>query len=642
MNGHNSSKRNFLRYAIGAAVASYTLPGFLRSGMALAETGRPHILGAPSPMAIQVAAVPKFTNILPNPLAPGFLATATSPGVYDLRIQQVQQNLGLGGPLTTVWGYRDNAMAQARFPGPTFDVTQGTPIQVNFYNDLVDGAGALLPNPMPVDTTLDWVNPPSAGATMPVPVATHLHGGDTRSLSDGLPDQWETAAATAPVQYYQKSTTFQMPYLYDNAQESGHLWYHDHALGITRTNVYMGLAGLYFLRDANENALRTATARTGAVLPSYPYEMPLVIQDRMFNADGSLFYPDTPMAGTSAVAPSHLPEFFGDVVLVNTQAWPVMAVEPRKYRFRLLNGSDSRFYDLKLVTTANRAGPAITVIGNELGFLDRPAVPSANWVGGPRSVLSIAPGERYDIIVDFTGVRNGTRFLLVNSAAAPYPAGLPITPGTADQIMAFDVTLPLNAAVRNATVTNNTNLRPTAPLGAVTTRGKTIAATRKILLWEGMDSLGRLQTMLGNATPIAATAVPGAADGTMTYKDPVTETPKVGTWEIWEFYNCTVDAHPIHMHLVDFRILNRQAFTFTSTTKAMSDGSTGGALTGVTLARATRAPGAWEAGRKDTVQAFPGEVTRVLVNFKRAGDYVYHCHILSHEDHEMMRPYKVV
>jgi spore coat protein A len=490
-----------------------------------------------------------------------------------------------------------------------------------------------------VQRALDWVSPPAAGATVPVPVATHLHGGDTRSLSDGHPDAWETAVATTPAAYYQSSATFVMPYLYDNAQESGHLWYHDHALGITRTNVYMGLAGLYFLRDANENALR---AGTRPVLPSYPYEVPLVIQDRLFDTDGSLFYPDTPMAGTSAVAPSHLPEFFGDVVLVNAQAWPVLAVEPRKYRFRLLNGSDSRFYDLKLVTTANRAGPAITVIGNELGFLDRPAVPSANWVGGPRNVLSIAPGERYDIIVDFTGIRAGTRLLLVNSAAAPYPAGAPITPGTADQVMAFDVSLPLNAAIRNASVANSTNLRGAAALGAVTTRGKTIAATRKILLWEGVDALGRLQTMLGDATPIAPTATPGATNGTMTYKDPVTETPKVGTWEIWEFYNCTVDAHPIHMHLVDFRILNRQAFTFTSVPKAMSDGSEGGALTGVKLARATRAPGAWEAGRKDTVQAFPGEVTRVLVNFKRAGDYVYHCHILSHEDHEMMRPYRVI
>lgn len=633
MSTESTQRRRFMQ--AGAWLCAAPAATALTWAPASAAAAVVRLKGKPAAKPLDAKKLVQFRNALPNPLDPAFLAQPDG-GVgttYALTIRQTTQNLGLGGPLTTVWGYGSNG-APASYPGPTFDLLQNTNITVSFVNALVDANGVPLPNPMPVDTTLDWANPGGLGGLAPVPVVSHLHGGDTPSPYDGLPDAWST-----PGDLYQ-GRLFTRPYLYQNTQEAGHLWYHDHALGITRTNVYMGLAGLYFLRDNNENDLRVR-----GLLPSHPYEVPIVIQDRQFNADGSLFYPsNTGVVGVPV--PSHVPEFFGDVILVNTQAWPVLKVEPRKYRLRLLNGSDSRFYDLKLVTDKGaRPGPGMLVIGNELGLLDRPASPASNYVGGAAGVLALAPGERYDVIVDFSAVAAGTRLLMVNSAASPYPAGAPVVKNLTDRVMAFDVVLPLNAAVPNARVTATTPLRNatlTPLLGQpVLPAGVALAARRRILLFEGVDRFGRLKTMLGTVDRVR-NVQRTQVQGTLGFKDPITEVPKQNTWEVWEFYNTTVDAHPIHMHLVDFRVQNRQAFTGTVTPKVNTDGSTVGILTAIALRGATRAPGVWEAGRKDTVQAFPGEVTRVLVNFKRTGEYVYHCHILSHEDHEMMRPYQVV
>ncbi|MCU0937304.1 MAG: multicopper oxidase domain-containing protein, partial [Gammaproteobacteria bacterium] len=503
-----------------------------------------------------------------------------------------------------------------------------------------------------VDITLDWANPGAVGGITPVPVVAHLHGGDVQTPEDGGPDAWGTPCATYlglspnpnascanPIPS-QEGRLFSFPYQYDNAQEAGNLWYHDHALGITRTNVYMGLAGFYFLRDPNENALRDA-----GVLPSFPYEVPIVIQDREFDSTGQLLYPVGRVPVNSA-----LPEFFGSVALVNGQAWPKLDVEPRKYRLRLLNGSDSRFYDLRFEVFAkdNKITPGtgvpvpILVIGNELGLLDTPAVPALNTpVGGVRpntpNVLAIGPGERYDVIADFTNVPLGSRVVVTNTALSPYPNAARPANKLLDRIMAFDVVTPLDPLVANATVAIGTDLR-TAKLGAVAIPPGT--PVRRILLFEGVDALGRLQTMLGPVDPDPVTG----QQGTLTYNDPITERPVQGTTEIWEFYNTTVDAHPMHLHLVDFRVIDRQNFTGVLTPKVNTDGSTGAILSPASIQKVGPIvqPAAWEQGKKDTVKSFPGEVTRVLVSFNRAGEYVYHCHILSHEDHEMMRPYEVV
>ena len=649
-----ATRRTFLKSLGLLGLTSVTTPPLLFSRNAIAA----------AVSALNPKQVPQFVNPLPNPLDPAFIFAPDTPGgtAYTLYIEEFTQNLGLGNkqgtPIsTTVWGYGKPGQPPT-FPGRTFEVQQGSAITVTYVNNLVNPVtGDPLPNRMPVDTTLDWANPGAVGGLTPVPAVAHLHGGDSEYLSDGLPDAWSTPyewmeggfpASDSSQSSDQMGRLFSKPYTYENDQEAGTLWYHDHALGITRTNVYMGLAGFYILRDANENALRVpALSGDAPVLPSHPYEIPVVIQDREFSADGSLYYP---AEAKNMPIPTHLPEFFGRVILVNGQAWPKHDVEPRKYRLRLLNGSDSRFYDLRFETFAKdkRIAPGagtplqVWVIGNELGLLDQPALPALDGRPGIPAVpgvLPIAPGERYDVIVDFSKVPAGSQVVVTNSARSPYPdADLPEKDLT-DRLMAFNVVLPFNTGVPEATVAPGTALRTQLmPLGPLLSNTSELPV-RRIMLYEGTDLFGRLQTMLGTVDIDPATGL----QGTLTFKDPITERPQRGKAEIWEFYNTTVDAHPLHMHLVDFRVIDRQAFTGAIEPKVNSDGSNGAILDpdSITLLGNPVAPSAWEAGKKDTVKTFPGEVTRVLVNFKRSGEYVYHCHILSHEDHEMMRPYEV-
>lgn len=635
------TRRNFLRTTTAFAALAAAGLGVPQQAEAFR---RRHHRGRPPAPPFDVNATPKFASVLPNPLDPTYPQLSRPPANWSskMTIREVSVPLGLkypnGAPVSTrVWAYDLDQRRAPVVPGPTIEVNRGSPLTLTFVNGL-NG----VPQRMPVDTTLDWANPGGLQGLAPVPLTTHLHGSRSESKSDGLPEAWST-----PGDVY-KGRLFSKPYVYANDQEAAHLWYHDHVLGVTRLNVNMGLAGFYFIRDANEDYLRNTN-----VLPKWPYEVPLMFLDRSFDNAGQLFYPSTDP--NILISPTHLPEFFGDVMLVNGTPWPKMKVERRKYRFRMLNACDSRFIALKIQTEAPAAtGPSvpsgnrlpIMVIGNELGLLTTPALASwasANNADGPgitqADTLLIGPGERYDVIIDFSNVPLNTRLLMWNDAAIPYNGqaadGIDYTapvPGLTDRIMAFDV-VAANMRVPNATVGLGTYLRPKlGALPAVNTAG---ATTRKILLVEGTDGLGRLQTMLGTVE-----------DGTFVYKDPVTETPKVGSTEIWEFHNTTADAHPIHMHLVDFRIINRENFTATlDTTKVNSDGSTGATVVnganGITLSGNVVAPLPHEAGRKDTVVSYPGQVTRVLVSFPKAGEYVYHCHILSHEDHEMMRRYIV-
>jgi spore coat protein A len=559
---------------------------------------------------------PRFVNPLPNPLAPGYIyqASGIDPQsglpLYEVKVEQTVHEAGLVDPVsgrrlqTTVWAY-GTANQPPVYPGYSFNLRSGQPVKVRYSNAL---NGITYPADVPVDQTMHWAdpmnggNPANAPYTGPVPLVAHQHGGDTDFLSDGLPDAWATPdnAITGRL--------FNALYAYDNSQEATQLWYHDHTVGVTRLNVYMGLAGNYFIRDANEDALR---------LPKYPYEVPLVIQDRQFLANGELYYPSQDPANALAPNPTHLPEMFGDVILVNGAAWPVLEVEPRKYRFRVLNGSDSRVYDMRLSN-----GAPFVQIGSDLGLLNAPV---------PVTMLSVAPGERADVIIDFSQM-NGQTVIVTNSANSPYPNGDPVVPGCTDQVMAFRVTRPKSGAPDRPIPSS---LRPR--LGPVPVPGAPVR-TRKILLFEGTDTRGRLQTMAGIVDATRPTL-----NGTLVFNDPITENPAVGDTEVWEFYNTTADAHPIHMHLVDFRIINRQKFNGTVVDKTNSDGSLGGLLQekSIHLLGKPRIPQPAELGKKDTAKMFPGEVTRVIAKFNRPGEYLFHCHILSHEDHEMMRPYYV-
>jgi spore coat protein A len=408
---------------------------------------------------------PKFVNPLP---IPGRI-DATGGGLYQMEMREVTQSLGLvdalGNPLTTtVWGYGTVGRRNfpASYPGPTFVAMRDVAVDVKWRNNLpkynwdYPGLGGHL---LPVDPTMHMAHPTKSG----IPTVVHLHGGHTESASDGLPEAWFTQGFKQRGPHFVKKL-----YHYDNDQEAATLWYHDHALGITRLNVYAGLAGFYLLRDANENALVS-----GGVLPGSPYEIEIVIQDRMFTDTGQLFFPSDQADAEiepgfdplPAGQPTAIAEFFGDFILVNGAAWPKLDVEPRKYRLRYLNGSDSRFYVLEFHSGGVKQ--SFMQIGTDNGLLETPVA---------METLLLAPGERMDLVVDFSGL---TEVVMKNfgpddpfkgfnsdGTVSDGEGGVapPADPTTTGLIMKFNVNQPLSPTP-DATVNLATNLRPTiAPL----------------------------------------------------------------------------------------------------------------------------------------------------------------------------------
>lgn len=578
---------------------------------------------AAPPALLDPLTIPKFVNPLPNPLDPNFIIQPTTPGgnFYEVGAYQTQQDLLGNGLLTKVWGY-GTSKDRATYPGGTFVVQKGQPISVKWTNNLVDSSGNPLPHLLPVDSTVHWADPLKQGHipgpyTGPVPIVTHLHGGHTAANSDGLPDAWFTPDTNGDGQPEYKGSLYNPIYNYNNDQDAATLWYHDHALGITRLNVYAGLAGFYILRDQYDTGKvedpNTPQKENPLGLPAGPYEIPLVVQDRMFTADGQLYYPSTPPVGSTAPNPSVLPEFFGDTILVNGKAWPVLDVEPRQYRFRLLNGSDSRFYNFFF-----DGGVKFSQIGTDSGLLNAPV--NVNK-------LSLAPGERADVILDFSKLA-GKTLVMKNNAPGPMRRPLIVDPKTTGQIMAFRVNKPLDTSIPLTPVpaTLRGGVGQPAAIAPLTPTIDTVTGqpiTKQLLLGEKMDTYGRIQPLLGTAT-----------GGLKVWDDPVTEYVKQGSTEIWEIYNNTPDIHPIHLHQTSFQVLDRQ--NFAATVDPIS-----GALSNIKLKGQPQAPGASEAGWKDTVQMLPGQVTRIIAKFDLTGEYVWHCHILSHEDNEMMRPFVV-
>lgn len=583
---------------------------------------------------LDAASHPKFVNPLPLPER---IDTTDEKIVKKMQkgkglkaeIKETKQKLGLfdakGKELKTeVWGYKIKG-ADLTYPGATLVAYKDTPVLIKWENKLKEFDTRKLPpwqtHLLPVDTTTHLASPqnlPKAG----IPVVTHLHGGHTESASDGVPEAWFTKKFDETGPTFVKET-----YRYDNDQEAATLWYHDHALGITRLNVYAGLAGFYLLRDDIENQLIADN-----VLPGGAYEKEIVIQDKMFSADGQLFFPSTnpeieeinPLTGETFPAlpdgPSIIAEFFGDFILVNGMAWPVLEVEPRKYRFRLLNGSDSRFYVLKFDNNQS-----FLQIGTDQGLLPQPMTINQ---------LLLAPAERADLIIDFNALDN-TELVLQNLGPdEPFKGmgvGAPANPATTGQIMKVKVSLPFDDSVSEASVDASTVLRDD-----ITPPSQT-GATRKLVLFEGLDDFGRLQPLLGTL-----------GQGSLAWFEPISENPVLNDAEMWEIYNTTEDAHPIHIHLIRFLILNRESFTGTVQQRAQPQHNGTSGVGGILLADSVqlggdaRDPEPNERGWKDTVVALPGEVTRVITSpFDREGRYVWHCHIISHEDHEMMRPIQV-
>jgi FtsP/CotA-like multicopper oxidase with cupredoxin domain len=612
---------------------------------------------------------------------------------YEISMRQfAQQILPPGMPATTVWGYGAVAAASKRglrihnAPSLTIEASWNRPVTVKWINELVDAAGNHLPHLLPVDPTLHWANPGGGAGgrdtrpffettpgpyTGPVPIVTHVHGAvGVGDESDGYAEAWYLPAAKdIPEGYAETGTWYDFfaakafatygtawgrgyaTSTYPNLNRASTIWYHDHAIGMTRLNVYAGPAGFYIVRGGPDDTVIDTRSGAAAVLPGpapregdrFPsnktyYEIPIAIQDRTFRADGSLFYPDSrtlfdgvagpylPGVGEEGMgfSPIWNPEFFGNTMMVNGTTWPFLDVEQRRYRLRLLNGCDSRFLVLDFTEIP---GIEVWQIGNEGGFL--PAPVNLTATNGNRLLLGLA--ERADVIVDFTNVPAGRHVLRNVGPDEPYGGGVPdidfpaADPATTGRVMEFRVGPALAADA--TTPPRFLGLPPIAATPPAT-------LTRSLAL---IEEMGMGVDADGNEVegPVAAklgTMYAGMPLGSM-WEDAVTENPAVGATETWEFYNTTGDAHPMHVHEVVFEVVNREGLLETVNPESglatyLPDGN-------------PMPPESWEAGFKDTVTAYPGQVTRVKATFGKAGQYVWHCHIVSHEDNEMMRPFRI-
>ena len=642
------------------------------------------VLAAPIPGGtLDPTLVPKYqTPLLVPPAMPraGKVKQTMAKNIdyYEIAMRQFQQQiLPAGYPLTTVWGYgpvkAQNGPAIFNAPSLTIEAKCNKPVRIKWINQLVDANGKYLPHLLPVDPTLHWANPPGGvdgrdsrptfsstpdPYTGPIPIVSHVHGAvGVGDESDGYAEAWYLPAANdIPAGYATEGTWYSYfagkalagygetwgpgfaTFQYPNHNRASTVWYHDHALGMTRLNVYAGPAGFFILRGGPSDVVLDSRFGTNAVLPGPApalgdlagmtyYEIPIAIQDRAFNTDGSLFYPDSrvffdgfdgPYIPDSNVSPIWNPEFFGNMIMVNGNTWPFLNVEQRRYRFRFLNGCQSRHLILDF---SSIPGVEVWQIGNEGGFLVAPVNLTAT--NGNRLLMGLA--ERADMIVDFTNVPQGQQILLNIGPDEPFGGGIPgvdftsSDPDSTGQIIAFNVG---PAVAPDPTTPPQFLVLPAiAPLPVP-------VSTRRLALVEMMSIVhdGPSEARLGMVDDNGM-AMP------MMWADPVSENPNVGDTEVWEFYNTTADAHPMHVHEIAFELVNRQALEL--------DPLTGEPVQPFVLSGAPRPPEAWESGLKDTVISYPGEVTRIRGQFKVPGQFVWHCHIVEHEDNEMMRPYRI-
>ncbi len=710
--------------------------------------------------ALPGACIPQFAVSLPvfGPAGPIPRVNAEYHPALTVTMKEIDQAvlpqgasdtcaMGVTFGKTRVWAYETKdfftgkLLGPANWPAVTVDAHRWEGALMKYVNTLPSfnasnptGPG-MVQGLISADKTIHWAdplnspmmnpcmdNPNGTGCsqpyTGPAPAAVHLHGGEVSSLVDGGPDAWMTPDGKTGAGYYTyyNAGPGTAVYYYPNKQEPGTLWFHDHALGLTRTNVYSGMAAFYFLRDP---------VREPANLPSGAQEIEMAIQDRQFDTNSQLFFPDGSGAlcgtglpndpclnggpGNPLIHPLWIPEFLGDVVVVNGAPWPYFNVQPRRYRFRLLDGSNARMYNLAF------GAAKVYAIGSDGNYLNTPK---------PLTTLFMAPGERYDVIVDFTGL-NGQTITVTNDAPMPYPEGLSPVPFSsptcttgpcpADQpqmanIMQFRVSAASVTDTSCNPAVSGQCVRPT-PMAALTDGAGHLAAgvkidkKRQLTLkeFEGPVTGAPVYVLVNN------TMYDGRRSASVNAEFPadgISELPQQGSTELWEIINLTTDAHPMHTHLVQFQILSRESFTtgadglsgyksawasaFGSDPAAPlpagctagqycpgygpplsystlnADGALGGnPAVGPYLMGDVTGPGAAESGWKDTAKAFPHSVLRIVVRWTPSsipvipnqtyagynlysfdptkGDgYVWHCHIIDHEDNEMMRPYRVV
>jgi spore coat protein A len=662
--------------------------------------------------------IPRFVDPLPTFAGRRFDATAT----VNVNMQEFQQKVlpasvyaAAPAPYnagTFLWGYNINNSG-ASWPARTLEAKQGVATTAIYTNSL---ANTQLQRLLTVDQSIHWADPlgttaanncvngpplapmctaPYAG---PIPAVVHLHGNEVLSQYDGHPDAWWTPGFAQTGRAFLGNT-----YNYLNQQEATTLWFHDHTLGIVRLNVYAGLAGFYFIRDARDTGL----ASNPITLPSGAQEAELMIQDRQFDTNGQLYFPDSDnpanLNGPPANPDKHpfwIPEFFGDVMTVNGKSWPTMEVQPRRYRFRIVNASNARFLIMQMFNQQGvdmhqngAAGPAIWQIGSDGGLfnapvkLDDPANGPNACAGAPvgnnvdvragAKCLFLAPAERADIIVDFGG-QAGKTFTLKNFAVIPFPSGSPVGFGAPDAtadglVMQFKVDLPLQGSDTTFNPAGNHPALRAAPIVNI----KNIAPNKKrqlILVEEESDTANPdgPGSPVDDGTPVESlinntkwngnregttTVVPGSTSNGRGVS--ATETPQEGSTETWEVANLTGDAHPIHIHLIQFQVISRQVFDVDSYLTDWMAAFPGGTFNGFNFpagvyipgfgppltynvlnsagalggnlnfdaakylqqgacaggACPVRAPEALDSGWKDTIKMFPGEITRIAVRW---------------------------
>ena len=604
--------------------------------------------------------IPKWENQLtgPPPVYQPTIITKNGQDVeydYTVTMSSFQEQVlppSMNLP-TTVWGYgglAQDALTGAPLgyvesaPGPTFETVRGIPAVVKWVNNITT------PFLFPVDPTIHWADPNNYGmsaSTMatfppgitqvqtPVPLVPHLHGGETQSYYDGTPNEWFTANGLHGSDYstYQKTDANAAIYYYNNDQQPTTLWYHDHALGVTRLTVNSGLSGFYIIRENNDSDY------VAPLLPSGSYEMPLMIQDRSFLSDGSLYYPTE--GDNPAVHPYWVDTFLGNTVMVNGKVWPNMNVDQGQYRFRIVDASNSRIYILSLENEETNQTIPFTQIGGDGGYL-RAATPLTS--------LIISPAERADILVDFSGLPQGTKVLLKNTAlldSNPVDAEAQ----TVGQVMQFTVTGNTGFAAKTLPALLNPTLA-----GPIFPNLPTPTQTRILTLDEVMGSNGVSQALLNGQL----------------WSGAISETPVVGSTEDWSFVDLSGEEHSMHLHLVQFQLVSRQTI---NVTKYNADWIS---LQRQQLGNQSAVP-PWpasyipkdlplapyligtpspptpsEQGWKDTILVYTDQVVTVRIRFAsqdgspfpfdatKGPGYVWHCHLLEHEDNEMMRPYKLV
>jgi spore coat protein A len=541
------TRRSFLRQAVGTIAAGTSAKAaFGQHTMAMHMAGGPaaNVIAPPmldlGKLAPYVGALPVPPRIQPQGTHPDPEDSSRALPLYRVRMSEGRHRIHPALPLTRIWGY-GSLTTPVTFPGPTFDVRKDEPVLVRWSNDLPHR------HFLPIDHTIC-----GAEADKPeVRAVPHLHGARVPHIYDGFPENWFPVGKSAL-------------YRYGNTQDACNLWYHDHAMGINRLNSYAGMMGMYLLRDDEDDALQ---------LPSGKYEVPLVLCDRLIDQKAQWFYPVSGDPHSPWV-----PEFYGDAVLINGAYKPRLDVEPRPYRFRILNGANSRFFLLSLTGHA-----PMHQIGTDQGLMPGPVEAAS---------LTIAPAERLDVILDFSTFK-GQQLELFNEV-------FPILQFRVSEGEAIRLSLPKKL--------RSVNFLPES--AAVRTRTFTL---REIENWNGQP----LRMLL---------------DGKC-WHDPISEQVRNKDIEIWEFANTTDDSHPIHLHLVKFQILDRRSFKVWNWINEKKMIHNAPPMPPEPSERGwkdtVRAEGKQVTRILVKFDGWPGR-------------YAWHCHLLEHEANEMMRPFEIL